>query len=53
MVGLIVLQRRKVGEEGLAFRLPAGPLIPLAATALVVTLMTTLAWREILAVLSW
>ena len=50
-VGLIVLQRRKVGEEGLAFRLPAGPLIPLAATALVVTLMTTLAWREILAVL--
>jgi APA family basic amino acid/polyamine antiporter len=50
-VGLIVLQRRKVGEEGLAFRLPAGPLIPLAAIALVVTLMTTLAWREILAVL--
>jgi APA family basic amino acid/polyamine antiporter len=50
-LGLIVLQRRKVGEEKLAFRLPAGPLIPVAATALVVALMTTLAWREILAVL--
>ena len=48
----LVLQRRRVGEEeGLRFRLPGGPLIPLVALALVIGLMTTLAAREILAVL--
>jgi len=44
----LVLQRRKVGEEITTVRLPGGPLIPLAALALVVGLMTTLALREVL-----
>lgn len=46
----IVLQRRRIGEEQVTFRLPGGPLIPLAATGLVVGMMTTLTGREILAV---
>ncbi|MGE0556450.1 MAG: APC family permease [Gemmatimonadales bacterium] len=45
----LVLQRRKVGEETLRWRLPFGPLIPLAATALVIGMMTTLAVREVAA----
>jgi amino acid transporter len=47
----IVLQRRGVGDDQEAFRLPLGPLIPLAATALVVGMMTTLTRQEIVAVL--
>jgi amino acid transporter len=47
----LVLQRRRVGEDRVSLRLPAGPLIPLAATGLVVAMMTTLARREIVAVL--
>jgi len=49
--GLIVLQYRRVGEGRVGLRLPGGAVIPLAATALVLALMTTLAWREIAAVL--
>lgn len=47
----LVLQRRRVGEDQVALRLPLGPVIPLAAMALVVALMTTLTQREIIAVL--
>ena len=47
----IVLQRRKVGEDIVSLRLPFGPVIPLAATALVAGMMTTLTRREVLAVL--
>lgn len=50
-VGLIVLQRRKIGEDRVVFRLPGGPAIPLAATVLVLGLIRTLAWREIVALL--
>lgn len=44
------LQRLRVGEDQVTLRLPFGPLIPLAATALVIAMMTTLSGREILAV---
>ena len=47
----MVLQRRGVGAGTEGFRLRFGPLIPLAATALVLGMMTTLARREIAAVL--
>ena len=47
----IVLQYRKVGEDIVSLRLPFGPVIPLAATALVAGMMTTLTRREVLAVL--
>jgi amino acid transporter len=47
----LILQRRMVGEATATFRLPLGPVIPLAATALVVGMMTTLTAREIVAVL--
>lgn len=47
----LVLQRRRVGEDQVRLRLPFGPLVPLAATALVVGMMTTLTGREIVAVL--
>ena len=50
-IGLIVLQRRRVGEDRITLRLPGGPVIPVAATALVMALMTTLAWRQIVALL--
>jgi len=50
-IGLVVLQRRKVGEDRVRLRLPGGPVIPLTATVLVMALMTTLARREIAAVL--
>jgi len=46
----LVLQRRKVGEDGTPFRLVGGPLIPLVAMGLVAALATTLAQREIMAV---
>lgn len=42
----LVLQRRKVGEGGNPFRLLGGPVIPVAAMALVLALATTLALRE-------
>ena len=47
----MVLQRRGVGNNQDGFRLPFGPLVPLAASALVVGMMTTLTRREIVAVL--
>ena len=50
-VGLIVLQRRKIGEDRVVFRLPGGPVIPLAATILVLGLIRALAWHEIVALL--
>jgi amino acid transporter len=46
----LVLQRRRVGDDLVSLRLPFGPTIPLAATGLVVSLMTTLTMREVLAV---
>ncbi len=46
----LVLQRRKVGDATVSFRLPFGPLIPLAGTALVLGMMTTLTAREVFAV---
>src|SRR6185436_2417910 len=45
----LVLQRRRVGEEQKPLRIPGGPLVPLAAMALVVALMTTLARNEVIA----
>ena len=50
-VRLIVLQRRKIGEDRVVFRLPGGPVIPLAATILVLGLIRALAWHEIVALL--
>ena len=50
-VGLLVLQHRKISEDRVRFRLPGGPVIPLVATVLVLGLFTTLAWREIAALL--
>jgi amino acid transporter len=47
----MVLQRRGLGDNQEAFRLPFGPLVPLAATALVVGMMTTLTRQEVIAVL--
>ena len=46
----LVLQRRRVGEDGAPFRLAGGPVIPLAAMALVAALATTLALKEVIAV---
>ncbi len=47
----LVLQRRRIGEDQVALRLPFGPVVPLAAMALVLALMTTLTGREVIAVL--
>ena len=47
----LVLRRRRVGESGVALRLPGGPVIPLLAMAVVAALMSTLALREIVALL--
>lgn len=46
----LVLQRRRIGEDGAPFRLIGGPVIPLAAMGLVVVLATTLERREVGAV---
>ncbi|HSC25868.1 MAG TPA: hypothetical protein VLD67_01260 [Vicinamibacterales bacterium] len=48
--GTLRLQRRKVGEAQLTWRLPGGPFIPLSAAALVVAMTTTLTLREVMAV---
>jgi positive regulator of sigma E activity len=45
----LVLQRRRIGEELRPLRIPGGPAVPLAAMALVLALMTTLARNEVVA----
>jgi amino acid transporter len=45
---LLVLRKRLAGREG-AFELPGGPLVPLAAIALSLTLLSATSWRNLAA----
>ncbi len=48
-LGVLRLRTKRVAEAGAPFVAPGGPLVPLAAGAMIVWLLSTLAWRELAA----
>jgi len=51
-LGLLRLRARNVAAFGSCFRAPGGPLVPLAASGIIIWLLTTLRWMELLATLA-
>ena len=51
-LGLLRLRARDVKMEGEPFRAPGGPFVPLAASAIIIWMLSTLTWKELLAALS-
>lgn len=50
-LGLLRLRARDVKMEGEPFRAPGGPFVPLAASAIIVWMLSTLTWQELCAAL--
>lgn len=48
-LGVLRMRSRQIAMAGPPFVAPGGPVVPLAASALIVGLLWTLAWRELLA----
>jgi APA family basic amino acid/polyamine antiporter len=48
-VGVLRLRLRQVAESGAPFVAPGGPVVPIAAAAIIIWLLSTLAWREMVA----
>jgi len=48
-LGLLRLRTRELKMMGEPFRAPGGPFVPLAASAIIVWMLTTLEWRELAA----
>jgi amino acid transporter len=48
-LGLLRLRARGVSAFGAPFRAPGGPLVPIAASAIIVWMLSTLAWTELVA----
>jgi amino acid transporter len=48
-IGLLRLRARNVAMEGEPFRAPGGPLVPLVASAIMIWMLTTLEWKELVA----
>jgi APA family basic amino acid/polyamine antiporter len=46
-LGLLRLRARNVAMAGEPFRAPGGPYVPLAASAIMVWMLTTLEWKEL------
>jgi amino acid transporter len=51
-LGLLPLRARKVATVGPPFRAPGGAFVPLAASAIIVWLLSTLSWAELVAAVS-
>lgn len=51
-LGLLRLRARDVATAGTPFRAPGGPWVPLAASGLILWLLSTLAWTELAAAIS-
>jgi amino acid transporter len=52
-LGVLRLRARRVGESAGPFVAPGGPVVPIAAAAIIVWLLSTLAFREMLATLAF
>ena len=52
-VGVLRLRARKIAEGGAPFVAPGGPWVPIAAAAIILWLLSTLALREMLATLAF
>ncbi len=48
-LGLLRLRARNVEMEGKPFHAPGGPFVPLAASAIIIWMLSTLSWSELLA----
>lgn len=48
-LGLLRLRARNVAMDGKPFHAPGGSFVPLAASAIIVAILTTLEWRELIA----
>ena len=48
-LGLLRLRGKNIATDDEPFHAPAGPLVPLAASAIIVWMLTTLEWRELIA----
>lgn len=48
-LGLLRLRARQTAMAGEPFRAPGGSFVPLAATAIIVWMLTTLEWKELAA----
>lgn len=48
-LGLLRLRAKRIAMDGEPFRAPGGALVPLAASAIIVWMLTTLEWRELVA----
>jgi basic amino acid/polyamine antiporter, APA family len=48
-VGLLRLRAKNIAMDGEPFRAPGGSFVPLAASAIIVWILTTLEWRELIA----
>ena len=48
-LGLLRLRSKRIATGGEAFRIPGGPFVPLAACAIIVWMLTTLKWKELIA----
>jgi amino acid transporter len=51
-IGVLRLRAKRVAMAGEPFRVPGGAIVPLAAAALIVALLATLAWAEVAAALA-
>lgn len=51
-LGLLRLRARNIATGGPPFRVPGGALVPLAATAIILWLLSTLSWSELSAAMS-
>ena len=51
-LSVLRLRARRVAWADTHFRAPGGPVVPLAAAAVIVWLLGTLAWRELFATLA-
>jgi amino acid transporter len=51
-LGLLRLRARRVAAFGPCFRAPGGSLVPLAASGIIIWLLSTLSWTELLATLA-
>ena len=48
-LGLLRLRAKNIAMDGEPFHAPGGSFVPIAASAIIVSMLTTLEWRELIA----